>query len=177
MDLFEKVEKLVQKTGCSYEDAKLALELTDGDMLEAVIYLERNGHAAPQGEAYSTRYESQPQYVPITTARKNREQRQEGWEAGSSKFKDFCRKAWHVLSTNYLVIKRKGELMARLPFWVGLLILLGSMSLVMVLVVVSLFFGFTYSFEGEKRDKMEEANKVLDKIQRAAESAREEFRK
>ena len=32
MDLFEKVEKLVQKTGCSYEDAKLALELTDGEL-------------------------------------------------------------------------------------------------------------------------------------------------
>ena len=176
MDLFEKVEKLVQKTGCSYEDAKLALELTDGDMLEAVIYLERQGQTAPQGGTYSTRYENQPQYVPIA-GQNQRGPQQTDWEAGSSKFKNFCRKAWHVLSTNYLIIKRKGELMAKLPFWAGLLILFGSMTLALILVVVSLFFGFTYSFEGEKRDKMQEANKVMDKIQRAAESAREEFRK
>ena len=176
MDLFEKVEKLVQKTGCSYEDAKLALELTDGDMLEAVIYLERQGQTAPQGGTYSTRYESQPQYVPIATGRPGSQGGQAD-SAGGGKFKDFCRKAWHVLSTHYLIIKRKGELRAKLPFWAGLLILFGSMTLALILVVVSLFFGFTYSFEGEKKDKMQEANKVMDKIQRAAESAREEFRK
>ena len=96
---------------------------------------------------------------------------------GGQKVKEFLKKVWHVLSSNYLVIDRRGEQMAKLPFWVALLILLGSWFLILVLVVVSLFFGFTYSFEGEKEREMRAANEVMDKFSRAAESAKEEFRK
>ena len=176
MENFEKVEKLVQKSGCSYEDAKKALELTEGDMLEAMIFLEKEGKTAPRGEAWSTRYESQPQYVPVAATAARTWDPANGTE-GKGKFKAFCKKAWHLLSTNYLRIKRNGEPLAKLPLWLCLLILFGSMSLVMVLVVVSLFFGFTYSFEGEKQKDMEQVNIMMDKIHRAAESAREEFRK
>ena len=40
MEQFEKVEKLREKTGVSYEDAKKALEEHDWDMLEAIVALE-----------------------------------------------------------------------------------------------------------------------------------------
>ena len=43
MDNYQKVEQLVNKTGCSYEDAKAALEGCGWDMLDAVISLEREG--------------------------------------------------------------------------------------------------------------------------------------
>ena len=180
MELFEKVEKLVQKSGCTYEEAKMALDLTDGDMLEAMILLEKQGKAAPQGGSYSTRYESQPQYVPVIVEEKKRERGGAGTGMkgeGGQKVKEFLKKVWHVLSSNYLVIDRRGEQMAKLPFWVALLILLGSWFLILALVVVSLFFGFTYSFEGEKEREMRAANEVMDKFSRAAESAKDEFRK
>ena len=40
MDNLEKVEKLREKTGVSYEEAKAALEATNYDVLDAIIYLE-----------------------------------------------------------------------------------------------------------------------------------------
>ena len=43
MENFEKVEKLREKTGVSYEDAKKVLEENNYDMLDAVIELERQG--------------------------------------------------------------------------------------------------------------------------------------
>ena len=43
MDNLEKVEKLREKTGVSYEEAKAALEATNYDVLDAIIYLEKNG--------------------------------------------------------------------------------------------------------------------------------------
>ena len=43
MDNYQKVEQLVSKAGCSYEDAKTALEGCGWDMLDAVIKLEREG--------------------------------------------------------------------------------------------------------------------------------------
>ena len=41
MDNFEKVEKLVIKAGVSYEEAKRALEAANGDLLDAMILLEK----------------------------------------------------------------------------------------------------------------------------------------
>ena len=43
MDQMEKVESLREKTGCSYSEAKAALEETGGDMLEALCWLEQHG--------------------------------------------------------------------------------------------------------------------------------------
>lgn len=38
---FDKVSELVNKTGCSYEEAKYAYEACGGDMLSAIIMLEK----------------------------------------------------------------------------------------------------------------------------------------
>ena len=43
MDNLEKVEKLREKTGVSYEEAKEALEANNYDVLDAIIYLEKKG--------------------------------------------------------------------------------------------------------------------------------------
>ena len=41
MDQLEKVEKIREKTGVSYEDAKSALEACNYDLLDAIVYLEK----------------------------------------------------------------------------------------------------------------------------------------
>lgn len=38
----EKVDKVIERTGVSYKEAKEALEMTDGNVLDAIIYLEEN---------------------------------------------------------------------------------------------------------------------------------------
>ena len=43
MDNFEKVEKLREKAGVSYEEAKAALEQCNYDLLDAMISLEKQG--------------------------------------------------------------------------------------------------------------------------------------
>ena len=43
MDEFEKVEKLRQRVDVTYEEAKEALKQADGDLLDAVIWLENQG--------------------------------------------------------------------------------------------------------------------------------------
>ena len=43
MDNLQKIEQLVSKAGCSYEDAKAALEGCGWDMIDAIISLEREG--------------------------------------------------------------------------------------------------------------------------------------
>ena len=179
MDNFEKVEKLVEKAGVTYEDAKAALEKANGDLLDAMIILEKEGKAeAPDQSSYSTKYDKQAQYVSVEEQVENdrkkydkEEQRRERKE----KFREGLNKIAHVLTTNFLIIKRKGELVVKLPLWAVILILLVAWHITLIGVIVSLFFGVTYSFMGEA--DMTAANSVMGKASNAAEKVKEEYDK
>lgn len=38
----EKIDQVVDRTGCTYERAKQALEVCEGDVVESIIFIERN---------------------------------------------------------------------------------------------------------------------------------------
>ena len=66
MDRLEKAERLREHANVSYEEAKAALDQTDGDLLEAMVLLEKQGKTKqPEQETYSTRYEEQKEYVRV----------------------------------------------------------------------------------------------------------------
>ncbi len=39
-EILEKIDKVVARTSCTYKEAKEALEATDGDVVEAIVYIE-----------------------------------------------------------------------------------------------------------------------------------------
>ena len=179
MDIFEKVEKLVEKAGVSYEDAKAALDKADGDLLDAMILLEKEGKAkAPEQSSYSTKYDQQAQYVSVEetvendrrsyTKEEQRRERKEKVKTGFEKIKDF-------VTGNYLLIKKNGELLVKLPVWAMILILVFAWHISIIAIIVSLFFGVTYSFKGEA--DMSVANNVMGKASSAAEKVKEEYEK
>ena len=51
----EQVEKLREKAGLTYEEARRVLEQAGGDLLEALIQLERQGRLDSGGARYTTR--------------------------------------------------------------------------------------------------------------------------
>ena len=175
MNDFEKTEKLVEKAGVSYTDAKRALDEANGDILDAMIILEKEGKVqSPENSTYSTKYEEQTQYVSVP--KQVERQRMEDEESTGTKVKRGISKIWHFLSSNYLSIKKKnGELVANLPLWGAALLLILGWSVILVLVVISLFFGFTYSFKGEA--DLEIANKAMNTASAAAEKVKEEYHK
>ncbi len=53
MVTLEQVEKLCERANISYDEARRILERTDGDLLEAVVLLEKEGRIeAPKGNGY-----------------------------------------------------------------------------------------------------------------------------
>jgi hypothetical protein len=109
MATIEMVEKLRERARVSYEDAKLALDACGGDMLEAVIYLEKQGKtpppqggfyasggAAAEGGAGDGEYEFGSGYASNGKARKykaSRANREHGWRERprSERFRDESR--------------------------------------------------------------------------------------
>ncbi|MGX8774086.1 MAG: hypothetical protein ACSW8G_03400 [Bacillota bacterium] len=175
MNDFEKTEKLVEKTGVSYTDAKRALEEADGDILDALIILEKEGKVqSPKSSTYSTKYEEQTQYVSVP--KQVEKQRMEDEERASAKVKRGIHKIWHFLKANNISVKRRnGDLIADMPLWAAVLLLILGWSVVLVLVVISLFFGVRYTFSGETDLGL--ANKAMDAASVAADKVKEEYHK
>ena len=66
MEMIEKVERLREKANVSYEEAKEALEQSGGDLLDAIVLLERQGKVkGPAQSTFSTDYEEQTEYIKV----------------------------------------------------------------------------------------------------------------
>ena len=61
MNELEKVEQLVDKAGCTYAEAKEALEYCGWNLLDAMIRLEEQGKAHKSSASYRT---AEPQEAP-----------------------------------------------------------------------------------------------------------------
>ena len=77
----ERVERLREKSGLSYEEARALLERCHGDLLDALIELERQGRLRPGGGGtYSTRPGVHPAAPPSGSSHRERS-REEGKRA------------------------------------------------------------------------------------------------
>ena len=75
MEMIEKVERLREKAEVTYEEAKAALEQSDGDLLDAMVLLERQGKVRkPAQSTFSTDYEEQTEYIRVRDKVEEQEQ-------------------------------------------------------------------------------------------------------
>lgn len=173
MEQLEKVEKLRERADVSYEEAKEALEACDWDLLDAMVYLEKNGKTkGPAQETYSTSYEEQSQYVSV------KDKVQEQKETSDGFFKKMGRllgRLWRKSLDNSFCVKRKGEEVIKVPVWVLILALLIEWRLVALVLAAGLFLGCQYSFCG--KDDLEGANKMMEKASEFADKVKDEYEK
>ena len=146
MEMFEKVDALRERANVGYEEAKSALERSNGDILEAMIILEREGKTRnTKGKSFNSGCASDSQCI-------------------GNKARNFGQKIKSLLHksvVNYLVIDHKGERFLKLPVLVMILLLIFAFPVTAIAVVVSLFLDCRYSFEGQ--NEMKTANDVCTK--------------
>ena len=172
MDTLEKVERLRERANVSYEEAKLALEQTNGDLLDAIVLLERQGKTKkPEQASYSTSYDEQERYDNV----KDKVAQQQSRSQIGITFGQILRKVFHILRHNSLCVTRKDSVLFVLPVWAFVLILLLAWRIVLPVMIISLFFWVRYSFTGE--DDLSKANAFMDKVGNIADDVKEEFRK
>ena len=171
MDMFEKVDKLRERANVSYEEAKDALDRSNGDILDAMILLEREGKALRQGsERYNTGFAAGTDDAAVTAAAGiacTKAARSEDGRGFGAKIKALIHKGM----VNYLAIDRKNERILRIPILVAILIVLFAWYAAIIAVIVSLFLDCKYSFEGE--NEMKAANEVCDKAGNLAEQVKD----
>lgn len=173
MDMFEKVEKLKEKANVTFEEAKAALEEANGDLLDAMIILERQGKTQSSKETYSTREEGTTSYEIVDVP--NADGKGQKNSNKGRAFTDKIKALWHKSCENYFVVERNNEKVINIPIWAFVLIIIFTWHISLLLMVVGLFFGCRYSFKGEAQMKM--ANDVMDKAADVADKVKDEFEK
>ena len=171
MEMLEKVERLVEKANVSYEEAKAALDEANGDLLDAMVLLERQGKVKrPEQASFSTQYEEQKNYIDVRD--KVEEQEQSAPSFGRS-VKKFFRTMIRFIKETTFIVKRKEETFFTMPTAVAALLLFIFWEALFPVMIIALFFGVQYSFEGA--GSAETANRVLNRAGDFANDVKNEF--
>lgn len=161
----EKVELLKEKAGVSYAEAEQALEQANWDLLDAVLVLEQADKARTEGGSYSTKPEEE---APEPNERHAGVRDAVRWS------KQALKKLLRIGNTNHFVVTRKGEELFSLPVTVLAILLICAFWLVTIALVVGLFCGVRYSFEGPNLGK-QTINNAMDRAAEVAESVKEDL--
>ena len=171
MEMMEKVERLREKANVTYEEAKAVLEQTGGDLLDAMVLLERQGKVRePAQSTFSTDYEEQTEYVKVRDKVEEQEKSAPSFGRTVGRlFRGFIR---FIRNTTFIVTKGE-EAVFTMPTIVFVLLLFFFWEILAPVMIIALFFGIRYSFEGE--EEAEKANSILNKAGDFAQDVRSEF--
>ena len=175
MDEFEKAERLRQCADVSYEEARDALKACGGDILDAMVYLERLGHRRNFGNASGPRPEGRADHRGADSYRGAGEYRR-GTDSyrGAGEYRretgyegpTFLQSLGNLLGTairksmeNYLVVSYEGVVKFRISIFAFAILLMIFSAGLLIAMGVSLFFGVTYSFVG--KDDLSRVNEVI----------------
>lgn len=171
MDDLEKVERLRERADVSYEEAKNALEQCNGDLLDAMVYLEKQGKVKKPGHtSYSTQYEEPVDFGDL----KKENVKSGGVKEGLNRFFSWCGKWIDKGNQTFFKVDRNEKNLIRIPVTVFIILMCLFFWAIVWVMVVGLFLGCRYSFEGISEIQVD-VNKAMDKAADAADKIKNEF--
>ena len=156
MITIEQIDELRKRVDVSYEDAKEALEQSNGNILEAIIYLEKSGKI------------------------KQEEAKEEKKENGASDaicgVIAWCKKVIRKGNSNYLEIRKHENTILKLSLTITSIVVVLAPYISIPLLLLALLTGHKIRFHGEDIEKTRE-NEAMDKVVVATNNIKEEFKK
>lgn len=168
MEKMEKVETLRNKAGITYEEAKAALEANNWDVLDAMIFLEKEGKVK---QAYtSTKTEALTGDVITENSQKRSS------EPKRRKFMNWVKNILQKANRNSFEISKDGKIILTVPVLVFVIVLLFAFHIVIPLMIIGLFFSIKYHFSGPDVHSVDvDINAAMDSASRTAENLKSEF--
>jgi len=179
MVTLEQVEKLREYANISYEEAKLALEETDGDILEAIVNLEkRNRINRPEGGGSFSSDKSKEDSQEKNTKAGDTTYTKTGGSSLGQMVGKFFRSLGEIVgkgNRNTFDVMKGEERVMSIPVTIMAILLLFTFWVTIPLVIVGLFLGYRYRVIGPDLGK-ENVNKAMDSVADAAEKFKDEVK-
>ena len=180
MVTLEQVEKLRQYGNISYDEAKNALEEANGDMLEAIIILEKQDiiQEPKNGGYHSSKNEQQNEKDNYQKENFKKDAREDNESSFSELMGRFFRWAGEIIkrgNMNHFEVVKGENVIITIPSTILVLLLLFMFWITVPLLVVGLFCGYRYMFIGPDLGK-ENVNDAMDSVADAAEKFKNEVK-
>ena len=167
MDKLNLVEKLREKTGVTYEDAKRVLEINEWNILDAILDLEKQGKVKRPSVSVFYTNEYKENYEEESADSDSEEVKK---ESNYNKFNNtfegifevIC-KAMDTCNNIFIKIKGKDDFFLKLPLTVVMVLLIFGFWILIPLVVIGLFLDIEFSLESKKINT-DKVNNVLSKV-------------
>jgi hypothetical protein len=124
----EKIDMLMERANISYKEAKEALEKFDGDMVEALIYLESNQKTAS--------------HAASRHPREHREQRRQQRRAQNRDIFEDIKGCIRKLHKTSFIVSKKDRRLLDIPLTVAGIIILVTLPASLFLLILPYFFGY-----------------------------------
>ncbi|GAA0116574.1 MULTISPECIES: UBA domain-containing protein [Clostridium] len=174
MDKLKLIDKLREKTNVSYEEAKIALENSGWDILDALLYLEEKGRV--KRPSVNIFYTNETRYSEKKEEnKKNKENRYESNNNFQGIFEAIC-KCIDTCNNIFLQIKKKDRIFLKIPLTVIIILLFFAFWMIIPLTIILLFLDielYIYS----KTINADKANRILKNISDNVKIIKEKFKK
>ncbi len=176
MENWKKVDALRVKANVSLEEAKEAMEACNYDMLDAMIYLERQGKVNSGSTASYTTSSGTDTSQEFEQAQRSYEDSCQRTTFGTviDKFMKWC---VHIIKKSLEVdfcVTKHDRVVLKVPVLALVLALIISFGLVTILLVVGLFNSCKYSFQGINETTID-INQICDKASETCENIKKDF--
>ena len=173
MDNFEKVEKLRERANVSYEEAKTALENSDWNILDAMIYLEKEGKIKDsQSASFTTEFDKSCFEKKIDLEK----EKKAGFGDYMKRFGKWCEELFNKGNRNSFCVEQHGKEIFRVPITLLVILLFCAFGVTIPLLIIGLFFDMHYHFAGPDIRVVDiDINKAMDTASATAENIKAEF--
>lgn len=174
MEREEMIEKLKNKANITTEEAQEVLEKVNWDIIDAIIYLEREGKLK---DSKSTNNLDLSKDEKEYNKEYSHEKKQQDCGIGHilRRFFKCVGKLINKGNINYFEIKKGSEKPIRISLTVSTLLLLIGFWVVIVLLAVGLFLGYKYSIVGPNINE-EKVNDIFENASKWAEDLKDDFK-
>ena len=179
MENHKLVDKLKNETNISYEEAKIVLERSNWDILDAFIYLEENGKVQKPSVSifYTNEYKENYKHNEIIN-NKDQENNYNNTKKDNT-FEGIFVKVCKIIDTCnniFFEIKKENKVFLRIPVTVIIVLLIFAFWIVIPLYIAGLFFDIEFSISGN-RVETNKINHVLKVISTNIKKIKETLKK
>lgn len=177
MEKLKLVDKLKNKANISYEEAKDALEKSNWDMLEAMLYLEAQGKVQKPSLSIFYTNESKESYnengEEVNLKEDTNENNFENKNGFEGVFEAIC-KAIDTCNNIFIEIIRNSRVILKIPFTVLIVLLFFAFWIVIPLMIIGLFFNMEFLVSSKKID-VYKINKVFKETSKVVKDVKDKF--
>ena len=181
MDKLKLVDRLREKANISYEEAKIALENSNWDILEAMLYLEKHGKVNSPSVSIFYSNEYRESYTEHEETHNNDDNINSDNSKSKDNFEGIFEAICKVIDTGnniFLQVKKSNRVLVKIPLTVVVVLLFFAFWVIIPLIIVALFFDIEISLSSKRfdTDKIDKVNEVFRYLLKVAQDIKKKFK-